>query len=396
MSDHPSRKKLPVFNPNQEADCDAALDSEQAQVEKAAKILVKGGVEVAEKLQVKMGDLARLKALLAASWSLRYENPSQMVRWAILAKKCAERLDAKTFGVARVFDYKSQARAELGNAYRATDQFDRAQAELDQARRFFELGTRSETLEIRLLDVEASLDADCRRFTAACLKLEKIFRYHIRNSDHHLAGRALLTQGLYTSNAGHSKKALRLIEQSMDLIDAHRDPILAYAGMYNKLWVLLDCDCFEKSKRQLFLLRGMEQHAGGRINDLRLQWAEARIDAGLKRYERAEKAFREVREGFGPVNRAYDAALASLDLGAVLLAQQKSAEAEKVVKEAIKIFVALGIERESLGSIVMLRASFEIGVATQAMVEEVARFLRRAENDPNARFEGKAWGGDEP
>jgi hypothetical protein len=29
------------------------------------------------------------------------------------------------------------------------------------------------------------------------------------------------------------------------------------------------------------------------------------------------------------------------------------------------------------------------------MVEEVARFLRRAENDPNARFEGKAWGGDE-
>jgi tetratricopeptide (TPR) repeat protein len=403
-------KSPPASEADYEANIEAALDraskpalrhdrylrGQEAQAEKAAKILLRGGLEAAEKLPLRMGNLARLKALLAASWSLRHEDPGQMVKWAFLAVKCAERLDARRFGVERVFDFQSRAQAELGNAYRVTDQLDMAQAALDRARQLFELGTRSEILETRLLELEASLDADYRRFKAACLKLEKVFRYHLRNFDPHLAGRALLKKGLYTSYAGDPEEALELIEKSMTLIDVSRDPRLVYAGMYNKLWVLLDCDCFEESKRQLFLLRGVQEHTGGRINDLRLRWAEARIDAGLERFERAEKAFLEVREGFSAVNRAYDSALSSLDLAAVLLAQRKSDEAKEVAREAGKIFVALRIDREALGSIIVLRTSFELGIVTRAMVEEVARFLRRAENDPNAKFEANAWGGREP
>jgi tetratricopeptide (TPR) repeat protein len=396
--------------PEPEADFDAAIDrasrkakshdrylrGQEAQAEKAARILLRGGVEAAEKLPLRMGNLARFKALLAASWSLRHEDPAQMVRWAFLGVKCAERLDARRFGIERVCDFQSRAQAELGNAYRVTDQFDIAQVALDRARQLFELGTRSEALEVHLLELEASLDADCRRFKAACLKLEKVFRFHIRNRDNHLAGRALLTQGLYTSNAGHPQKALRLLKESLALIDAERDPGLAYAGMHNQVTCLVDCDQFREAEKQLFLLRPLQQYTGGLINQIRLRWEEARIDAGLERFERAEKDFSEIREGFSAVNRAYDSALASLDLAAVLLAQRKSDEAGKIVQEATRIFVALRIEREALASVIVLRTSFEVGAATRAMVEEVAKFLRKAENDPNAKFEANAWGGREP
>jgi hypothetical protein len=35
--------------------------------------------------------------------------------------------------------------------------------------------------------------------------------------------------------------------------------------------------------------------------------------------------------------------------------------------------------------------SCEIRVATRAMAEEVAKYVRRLENDPNAKFEARAW-----
>jgi tetratricopeptide (TPR) repeat protein len=375
---------------------DRYLRGQEAQAEKAAKILLRGGLAAAERLPFRMGKLARLKGLLAASWSLRHEDPAQMIQWAFLAVKCAERLDARRFGIQRVFDFQSRAQAELGNAYRVTDQLDRAQAALDRARQLFELGTRSEVLETHLLELEASLDADCRRFNAACIKLEKVFRYHLRNFDQHLAGRALLTKGLYTSNAGNPEEALLLLKKSLSLIDAEREPSLAYAGMHNQVTCLVDCQRFREAEKQLFLLRPLQQHAGGLINELRLRWEEGRVDAGLERLERAEKAFIEVREGLSSVNRAYDNALAGLDLAAVLLAQRKSDEAEKVVKEAAKIFTALRIVREALASVIVLRTSFELGIVTRAMAEEVARFVRKAENDPNAKFEANAWSVREP
>jgi tetratricopeptide (TPR) repeat protein len=396
--------------PEPEADFDAAIDrasrkaqshdrylqGQEAQAEKAAKILLRGGLEAAEKLPLRMGTLARVKGLLAASWTLRHEDPAQMVRWAFLAVKCAERLDARRFGIEHVFDFQSRAQAELGNAYRVTDQLGRAQATLDRARQLFELGTRSEVLEVHLLELEASLDADFRRFKAACLKLEKVYRYHKRHYDAHLAGRALLKQGLYIGYAGNPEEALRLLKESLELIDAKRDPSLAFAALHNEILFLIDINEFKSAEKKFFLLRPKQKNSGGEINEIRTLWVEGRISAGLDRIEHAAKIFYEVREGFSAANRAYDAALASLDLAAVLLAQRKSEKAKEIVKEATRIFVALRVEREALASVIVLRTSFEMGAATRAMVEEVARFLRKAENDPNAKFEANAWGGREP
>jgi tetratricopeptide (TPR) repeat protein len=223
------------------------------------------------------------------------------------------------------------------------------------------------------------------------VSLSKICKFYLKNGDEHLAGRALVQQGLYTSNAGNDVEALQLLNQSLELIDAEREPTLAYAARHNILMLLVDCGRFREAERELFLLRPMQHHAGGRINQLRLRWEEGRIDSGLGRSERAEKIFREINEGFLEVNRAYDSALASLDLAAVLLAQRKAQEAEEVVNAASRTFVAFRVEREALMAIIMLRETCEMRIATRAMVEEVARFLRRFENDPDARFEGKAW-----
>src|SRR5947199_82518 len=49
-------------------------------------------------------DVEKLEALLAKSWSLRYEDPGEMVRYAMMAVQCAKDLDARVLGRERVLD----------------------------------------------------------------------------------------------------------------------------------------------------------------------------------------------------------------------------------------------------------------------------------------------------
>lgn len=370
---------------------DRHLRRQEKDAKKVEEILAQGGFEATEKLPLRMEPLAKMIGLLKRSWTLRHENPKLMFQLARLAVQCAQQLEATRYGVKQVYDFKCRAQAELGNACRVIDQFDAAKAALGQARQFFELGTRSQILEVHLLSLEASLDSDLREYWAACIKLSKISKFYLNNGDKHLAGRALLAQGLYKGYAGNLLESLQILAQSLQLLDAKRDPNLIYAAMHNQTTFLIELERFREAERQLFLLRPIQHQAGGRINQLRHRCLEARIDAGLDRSERAEKVFREVREGFLEVNRAYDSALISLDLAAVLLAQGKAREATEVVTTASKTFVALRIQREALMAVIMLRTACEMRMATQTMIEEVAKYLRRLENDPTAKFEGKAW-----
>jgi tetratricopeptide (TPR) repeat protein len=374
---------------------DQYLREQESEAKEAEEILAAGGAGAPEKLPRFMGMLAKYKALLAQSWSLRHEDTGQMVYFARLAMQCAELLDPKRYGVERVFDFQCRAQAELGNALRVSDQLDKAADAFARARQLFELGTRSEFLEVFLLNLEASLHADRRRFELARINLRKVLRWHQRNGDLHLAGRTLMQIALFTRYAGRLLEALPILRQSLEAIDAKRDPVLAYAAMHNELALLIDLGQFREAEIKLFQLRPHQSHAGGCINQLRFRWEEGRIDAGLERCDRAETIFREVREGFSSCNRAYDSALASLDLSAVLLAQRNTGEAKEVVAAAYKMFVALKIQREALMAVLALKTTCEMRVATQTMAEEVAKYVRRLENDPNAKLEGKAWGGED-
>src|SRR3954447_8100837 len=93
---------------------------EQAEVEKVASLLAgsSGLVEVGRKMPRKMEEIARFELLLSQSWSLRHENPAEMVQLAILAVQHSKTLSTHRHGPERVFDLQGRAHAELGNAYR--------------------------------------------------------------------------------------------------------------------------------------------------------------------------------------------------------------------------------------------------------------------------------------
>jgi hypothetical protein len=367
------------------------LRRDEAQARKVLAVLETGGLEAVDKIPRGVSHLARMKALLDRSWQLRHDDPRTMVELAVLATQVSRLVEPRQYGAERVADFQAQAHAELGNACRVSDRLQEASAHLINARRFFENGTREEALEVRLLELEASLAADRRQFGRASDYLLKVLEFHRKQGDSHLAGRVLIMMGLYACYAYDFEKSVESLKEGLDMVDAKRDPGLACAAAHNLILCLVDSERFPEAKK-LRLVHGRHLvKPGGRVNEVKFRALEGRIDSGLGNHKRAEGIYREVRDGFEDVGRPYLAAIASLHLSATLLAQGKAAEGEAVALEAAQTFVDLRIQREALEAIILLRNSFEMRTATREKVEEVAGFLRRLEVDPAVRFEGRAW-----
>jgi tetratricopeptide (TPR) repeat protein len=352
------------------------LRGQRAQIQMILAWLEQGDeLDAAANLPADTGMYAKYRAFLEWSWALRSEDPERMVHFARLAVACSRQLPAQRYGIKQVFDFRCEAQAALGNALRVQRRLDEAAFHMARARELFELGTEELSLNLHLLDLESSLDADRRWFQKATARLEKVYRGYRALDDKHLAGRTLIMLASYTNAAGHPEKALATLRQSFDLIDTARDPVVAYAAAHNQVAILCDCRRFREAERQLFELRPSQQQQGRRINYLKLRWLEGRIDAGLEKLERAERTLREVRDGMAALGRAYDAALASLDLAAALMGQRKTRQAREVVLIAYGVLKALPIHRRALVSLFILRNAFAVGMATRAMVEEVASYL---------------------
>lgn len=360
------------------------LRQQRTQAARGVKALAAG-----RKLPRDLECLAKMMALLEWSWQLRHDDPREMVQHAWCAANTSLQLNPLFYGPQRVCDHQARAQAELGNAYRAANRPQDAEQALDQARRLFERGTGDELLETRLLELEASLYADLREFSRAAQKLLKVFKFYNRQGDLHSTGRTLVKMGLYAGYAGNGELAIKRLQQSLDMIDAKHDPGLARAAVHNLILFLVESDRIPEAKRLRLVHSRHLLHSGGRVNQVKFRALEGCIETGLGNYQRAETIFREVREGFEAAGLPILAGIAALDLAAVLLRQSKAAT--RTIFEAAEIFYRLGIRREALQAISMLRDSFEMGVGNLEMVLEVAAFLRRLEIDPVLRFEARSW-----
>ena len=82
----------------------------------------------------------------------------------------------------------------------------------------------------------------------------------------------------------------------------------------------------------------------------------------------------------------FAAALASLDLALLWMRQSRYEETERLVLEASGVFVALRIQREALGAMMVLKESFEKQKGSIGLLEDVVEFLRRWHPNSHERF----------
>jgi tetratricopeptide (TPR) repeat protein len=325
---------------------------------------------------------AGFEALLERCAAVRYEDPARMVDLARFAASLADRLDPRQYGTKRVANLRCRAWTELANAYRVADRLREGLDALDTAAGAFVAGTADEAIGARLLDVQASLDSDRRSFAEALASLDVVHAVHLRRGDPHLAGRALLTKGLYAGYEGDAERAVELMAEGLALVDGQRDPGLMFGAVHNLARALMECGRYEEARELLRSNRSTD--CGGRVNRLKVRWLEGQIAAGLGELDGAERALAEVSRGFEEIDLRYKAALAALELAAVHLRQGRWDEARDRALGAVGVFAGLGIGREAMASVLVIRAAFERRIATAALLESVAARLMLLERDRTA------------
>lgn len=356
---------------------------------RVAETLATRGLGAFDEVAASVDRLAVVEGLLRRSWELRHENPRAMVRLAEWAFGEANQLSEGKYGARRVADVRCRAAAELGNALRTADRLDDAFFYFQRAEDLLSQGTGDELLRVRILDLQASLAADLRNFALASNALTLVHQFHLRKGNRHLAGRALITKGLYIGYAGQPERGIWLTREGLKLVDEDVEPDLVVAAVHNILWLLVECGEFREARKELFRRRPLKE-LSGKMNWLKFLWLEGRVEEGLLNVGRAEMLFREVQAGLAEAGLEFQSALAALDLAAVLLKSREAAEAREVILKAVEVFQRLGIGREKLMAVLLLRRSIEEKIAADRLavtLAEVIAFLRRAEYDPNARFE---------
>ncbi|HSS52098.1 MAG TPA: hypothetical protein VLX28_24415 [Thermoanaerobaculia bacterium] len=359
---------------------------EQRQQAQEASVLLASGEKLAE-IPPKAG-LGLYEALLQRVSALRHEDPQETVRLARLAVEVAEGLDPAVYGDRQVADFQARAWGELGNALRTADDLWEAERAFEQAFEVLERGTGSTTLEVRLHDLHASLLGTQRRFELAFFALDIVRNLYQEIGDTHAAGRVLIKKATYLRYSGQPEEALRVNAQGLTSIDEKSDPELSFTALKNHLSYLVDCGRFREAKRLLFRNRH-RFHAAGRIPQLKIRWIEGCIRYGLEELASAESAFLEVKQGFEEAGLGFAAALASLDAALVQMRLDRPAEAESLVTGAAAVFTALGIHREALSAVRLLKEAFERQTATAMLVERTVAFLRESENNPDARYDSR-------
>jgi tetratricopeptide (TPR) repeat protein len=321
-------------------------------------------------------------ALLRRCLELRYDSPSQMIELALMATVFAQGLDPECYGAAQVADYRCRAAVELGNAYRVADRLNEAGRMLGEATTFLEMGTGDPLLKARLFDVQASLLASRRFYAAACECLRLVRQIHLANGDVHLAGRALISQGLYTIYHGRPAAAVDLLRQGMAEIDRERDATLYFVAIHNQAQCLIELGRYRKA-RTLLWQNERQDWDMGRVSRLKLSWLWSRIDVGLGQPQQAWKRLEQVGAGFHEEGLPYKAALVTLELALLASQQGQAAETSRLALEAVQVFRSLNIAPESLGAVVLLQNAIEAQVDVHDLLEWVLGFLHAAEQDPS-------------
>jgi tetratricopeptide (TPR) repeat protein len=332
--------------------------------------------------------------LIERSSTEGFQDPAQARELAELAVRVADRLDILLYDWSVVQDFRARAWAYLGNARRLASDLEGAEEAISLARSFSEEGSADLLAAARILDFKASLLADQGRLEEAAELLDVAVEIYDDIRDTHRKGRALISKGLFLSYAGQPEQSLDWISRGLKLICGEQEPRLVLMAHHNIAWCLTDCGRAEEAQRHLDGIRHLYDGFSDPWTRLRLDWLEARIAAGLGRREEAERKLKELRDAFVEQKLGYEASIVTLDLAALYLEQERTADVRRLAEESLPVLLAQDIHREAMAALIVFQQATEIERATPRMVRQVAAYLYRSRNNPELRFAGWELAGE--
>lgn len=315
------------------------------------------------------------------------KDPAYGEELGLLALRLAESLDAGIYGPEMIEDLRARAWGYVGNARRVRSDLRAAEEAFAAARRHLQAGSRDAFERALLLDLEASLRRDQRRFADAVRLLRRAVAIFLRNNQWHRAGRSLVKLSTVHHYAGNVDEAIEVLSQSLELIDPEQEPRLLLCARHNLADYLASAGRFLEAQGVYRQTRPLYRSFPDLWTQNRRKWVKGKIARGLGQQDQAESLFKAARDGFIAEGIPYDTALVSLELATLYAGQGRMADLERLAGEMVPIFSSLHIHREALAALAYLKAAVEAERASVELVTGVAAYLRKAQHDPELRFQ---------
>lgn len=315
--------------------------------------------------------------LLERSWSLRHDDPKQMLRLAGLATEAADRLEPERYGMQATVDLRARAWGEYANACRISDDLVQAERAIGRALELRKQGSGSELLRARLAELTAGILSHQRQFPGAFQALDLAYSIHKKHGDPQSAARVLVKRGIYTGRSGDPEQGIQILARTLRDLGDDGDSKLRFLVLHNILLFRVEQGEFRTASVQLFEMRPLYARHAGAVDLVKLRWIEGKIAAGLDEWERAERAFRQVREEFEARGQIYHSAVMGLELVVVWLRQGRNDEVKRLVLETLEVFRSRYVARESIAALLLLRDALDRDRATLELVAMVASVLEQ-------------------
>jgi len=316
------------------------------------------------------------------------EDPLWAQELASLALHLSDRLDPGLYRPELVDDLRARAWANLGNARRLTSDLRGAAEAFAAAEGCLRKGTGDPIERAIVLDRRASLERDLRRFDEARATLERAVSIFLRTGESHRAGRSLINLSLVHSYAGEIAESIEALYRSLPLIDPQQEPRTVLCARHNLAGYLAEAGRLEEALCLYRDSRSLYRAFPDAWTQNRRKWLKGRINHGLGRRRAAEAFLTAARDGFLAEGIPYDTALISLDLALLYAEQGRSAELKRLSAAMVQLFSSCHIHREALAALAFLQHAVETETASREVVSKVAAYLRKAQHDPELRWEG--------
>jgi transcriptional regulator with XRE-family HTH domain len=270
----------------------------------------------------------------------------------------------------------------------------RVRSDLEGARKAFILSARLWHLDSpgasvflpgwRLFELEASLWIDLRKPAKALALLDRA-REEAPSGDAHI--RLLNNRSYALTLMEDIEGAIAALEQARSLFTNDTPPHLLWIVQCSLLEIQSQTGRAAEAEPRLPEVRALAARIGNGLDQLRLRWLEARIAAGVGRTAEAIEALSRVRADFAERKIRYDEALASLELAALYLEQGRTADVKRLVLQMESVFRDKGVHEEARKALDLFRRAVNMETVTIELVRRVVLYLRRAQIDPELRFE---------
>lgn len=325
--------------------------------------------------------------LVERSLETTIRDPHGAEALAQLALQLSNWIDPERYGTGLIEDLRTRAWAHIANARRVLSDLHGAEQAFRIAWNHLQQGTLDPLEQAILLDLNASLLRAQRRFDEASRLLRRAIGIFLETGELHRAGRSLMNLSTVQHLYGASEQAVASLYRAIELIDPEQEPRLLLCARHNLILYLADLGRFTEAWGLYRDARQLYRQFPDAWTQNRRRWVKGKIAHGLGQTSQAESLLLGAREGFLAEGIPYNTALVSLELAALYAEQGRMADLKRLAAEMLPIFTSHQIHREALAALGFLRQALEAEQASLELVTRVAAFLKRAEHDPDLRFE---------